>query len=132
MAKTNIRLYGTNWCSDCKKFLGKQRVHNEFINIEENAAGQTYVRERQQGGLTIPTIVFEDGSVLIEPSNAELAIKLGLETKAKCEFYDLVVSGGDLRGSRWLRRAGHRARWPRGGRPVLPSASITILVFPRE
>src|SRR5207302_4645759 len=41
-----------------------------------------------------PTIVFEDGSLLIEPSNAELAAKLGLETKAKCDFYDLITVGG--------------------------------------
>jgi thioredoxin reductase (NADPH) len=97
MSHTNIKVYGTNWCSDCKrskKFLGEQRIHYEFINIEENAEGQAYVRELQQGGLTIPTIVFEDESVLIEPSNAELAAKLGLETKAKCEFYDLIIVGG--------------------------------------
>jgi thioredoxin reductase (NADPH) len=97
MTHTNIKLYGTEWCSDCKrskKFLGEQRIHYEFINIEENAERQAYVRELQQGGLTIPTIVFEDGSVLIEPSNAELAAKLGLETKAKCEFYDLIIVGG--------------------------------------
>lgn len=97
MSHTTIKLYGTNWCSDCKrskKFLGEQRIHYEFINIEENAERQAYVRELQQGGLTIPTIVFEDGSVLIEPSNAELAAKLGLETKAKCEFYDLIIVGG--------------------------------------
>ena len=97
MSHTNIKLYGTDWCSDCKrskKFLGEQRVHYEYINIEENEEGQAYVRELQQGGLSIPTIVFEDGSALVEPSNAELAAKLGLETKAKCEFYDLIIVGG--------------------------------------
>ena len=97
MSHTNIKLYGTEWCSDCKrskKFLGEQRVHYDFINIEENLEGQSYVRELQKGGLSIPMIVFEDGSVLVEPSNAELASKLGLETKAKCEFYDLITVGG--------------------------------------
>src|SRR5215471_9948995 len=97
MAHTNIKLYGTNWCTDCKrskKFLGEQRVHYEFINIEEDLEGQAFVRELQKGGITIPTIVFEDGSVLIEPSNAEVAAKLGLETRAKCEFYDLIIVGG--------------------------------------
>jgi thioredoxin reductase (NADPH) len=97
MAHTNIKLYGTNWCSDCKrskKFLGEQRVHYDFIDIEEDPEGQAIVRELQKGGMTIPTIVFEDGSVLIEPSNAELAAKLGLETRAKCEFYDLITVGG--------------------------------------
>ncbi len=97
MSHTNIKLYGTEWCSDCKrskKFLGEQRVHYDFINIEENLEGQSFVRELQKGGLSIPTIVFEDGSVLVEPSNAEIAAKLGLETKAKCEFYDLITVGG--------------------------------------
>src|SRR3989454_5935088 len=97
MSHNKIKLYGTNWCSDCKrskKFLGEQRVHYEFINIEEDQEGQAYVQQVQNGGLSIPTIVFEDGSILIEPSNAELATKLGLETKAKCDFYDLIIVGG--------------------------------------
>ena len=97
MSHTNIKLYGTNWCSDCKrskKFLGEQRVHYDFINIEEDMEGQAFVQKLQNGGLTIPTIVFEDGAALIEPSNAELAAKLGLETKARCEFYDLIIVGG--------------------------------------
>ena len=97
MSHTNIKLYGTNWCSDCKrskKFLGEQRVHYDFINIEEDKEGQASVQKVQNGGLSIPTIVFDDGSILIEPSNAELAAKLGLETKAKCEFYDLIIVGG--------------------------------------
>lgn len=92
-----IKLYGTDWCSDCKrskKFLGEQRIQYDFINIEEDADGQVYVQKLQNGGMTIPTIVFDDDSILIEPSNAELATKLGLDTKAKCEFYDLITVGG--------------------------------------
>ncbi len=90
-------MYGTNWCSDCKrskKFLGEQRIAYDYINIEEDSEGQEYVRRVQNGGMTIPTIVFADGSLLIEPTNAELAAKLGLETKAKCDFYDLIIVGG--------------------------------------
>lgn len=97
MAETTIKLYGTNWCSDCKrskKFLGEQRVPYEFIDIEEDQEGQAYVQRVQNGGMTIPTILFEDGSLLIEPTNAELAAKLSLETKAKCDFYDLIIVGG--------------------------------------
>ncbi len=97
MPYTNIKLYGTNWCSDCKRskrFLGEQRIRYDYINIEEDLEGQAFVQKVQNGGLTIPTIVFDDGSILIEPSNAELAAKLGLETRAKCQFYDLVIAGG--------------------------------------
>ncbi|MEO8954345.1 MAG: FAD-dependent oxidoreductase [Ktedonobacteraceae bacterium] len=96
-SQNNIKLYGTNWCSDCKrskKFLGEQRIRYEFINIEEDQEGQAFVQKVQNGGLSIPTIVFDDGSWLVEPSNADLATKLGLETKAKCEFYDLIIVGG--------------------------------------
>src|SRR6266702_627705 len=97
MAHTNIKVYGTYWCSDCKrtkKFLGEQRIHYDFINIEEDLEGQAFVQKLQNGSMTIPTIVFDDGSVLIEPSNAEVAAKLGLETRAKSEFYDLIIVGG--------------------------------------
>ncbi|GCE24483.1 glutaredoxin family protein [Dictyobacter kobayashii] len=47
-----IKLYGTNWCSDCKrskKFLGEQRVRYDFIDIEEDEKAQEYVRELQKG-----------------------------------------------------------------------------------
>ncbi|HLZ61653.1 MAG TPA: FAD-dependent oxidoreductase [Ktedonosporobacter sp.] len=97
MTQSNIKLYGTDWCSDCKrskKFLGEQRIRYQYINIENDTESQAYVRELQKGGMSIPTIVFEDGGVLIEPSNAELAEKLGLDTKAKCDFYDLITVGG--------------------------------------
>ncbi|GAC1502742.1 MAG: hypothetical protein NVS2B12_12660 [Ktedonobacteraceae bacterium] len=93
----DIKLYGTDWCPDCKrskKFLGEQRVQYDYVNIEENSEGEAYVREIQHGGLSIPTITFADGSVLIEPSNAELAAKLKLDTQAKCDFYDLIIVGG--------------------------------------
>jgi thioredoxin reductase (NADPH) len=101
MSHTNIKVYGTNWCSDCrrsKKFLGEQRVHYDFIDIGEDSEGQAFVQKVQNGGLTIPTIVFDDGSVLIEPTNAEVAAKLGLQTKAQCEFYDLIIVGGGPTG----------------------------------
>src|SRR2546430_17533224 len=97
MAQTNIKLYGTNWCSDCKrskKFLGEQRVHYEYINIEEDAEGQAFVRKAQNGGMTIPTIVFGDGDILIEPTNAEVAGKYGLENPAQMQVFDLVFLAG--------------------------------------
>ncbi len=90
MAHTNIKMYGTLWCSDCKrtkKFFGEQRVHYEFIDVDMD-----------DGKQIIPTLVFEDGSTLAEPSNAELAAKLGLQTTAKNRFYDLIVAGSGPAG----------------------------------
>ncbi|MCH8051949.1 MAG: FAD-dependent oxidoreductase [Chloroflexi bacterium] len=94
-------MYGTVWCSDCKrakKFFGEQRVHYDFIDIDENPAGLKIVEELNEGKQIIPTIVFDDGSTLVEPSNAELAQKLGLQTKAQNSFYDLIVVGSGPAG----------------------------------
>ncbi|HKZ02065.1 MAG TPA: glutaredoxin domain-containing protein [Pyrinomonadaceae bacterium] len=90
MSHTNITVYGATWCSDCKrakKFLGEQRVHYNWIDIEQNPAGEAFVVQVNKGKRIIPTIIFEDGGTLVEPSNAELAAKLGLQTRAKLNYY---------------------------------------------
>lgn len=96
-----ITMYGTAWCSDCKrakKFFGEQRVHYDFVDVDSDADGRAYVESVNDGKDIIPTIVFEDGSILVEPSNAELAAKLGLQTTAKNAFYDLIVVGSGPAG----------------------------------
>src|SRR2546425_12309671 len=94
-------VYGTNWCPDCKrskKFLGEHRIPYVWLNVEQDAAAMKRIEELNNGKQIIPTIVFEDGDVLAEPSNAELAQKLGISTKAEREFYDLVIVGGGPAG----------------------------------
>ena len=94
-------MYGTSWCSDCKRakqFLGEQRVQYEFVDVDADATGRAVVQTHNAGKDIIPTIVFDDGSVLAEPSNAELAAKLGLQARAKSAFYDLVVIGSGPAG----------------------------------
>ena len=49
-ADSSITLYGTNWCSDCKrskKFFGEQRVQYRFVDIESDDAGMRIVEERK-------------------------------------------------------------------------------------
>ena len=97
MSHTNLTVYGATWCSDCKrakKFLGEQRVHYHWIDVEQNADGLALVERVNDGKRIIPTIVFDDGSMLVEPSNAELAAKLGLQTRGRLEYYDLICVGG--------------------------------------
>ena len=56
------------------------------------------VQERNDGKNIIPTIVFPDGSHLAEPTNEELANKLGLERMAMQHAYDLIIIGGGPAG----------------------------------
>ena len=98
---SEIKVYGAPWCPDCKrakKFLGEHRVAYRWIDIDDEADGLRLVEELQNGGRTIPTIVFDDGSHLIEPSNDELAAKLGLQLTAERGFYDLIIAGGGPTG----------------------------------
>jgi thioredoxin reductase (NADPH) len=101
MSHTKITMYGTGWCSDCKrtkKFFGEQRVHYTFVDVDVDAEGLAVVERINNGKHIIPTLVFEDGSVLVEPSNAVLAAKLGLQTTAKNRFYDLIIAGSGPAG----------------------------------
>jgi thioredoxin reductase (NADPH) len=101
MSHTNLTVYGATWCSDCKrakKFLGEQRVHYNWVDVEQDADGLALVERVNKGKRIIPTIVFDDGSMLVEPSNAELASKLGLQTRARLSYYDLIIVGGGPTG----------------------------------
>lgn len=97
----NITVYGAPWCPDCtraKQFLGEHRVRYNWVDIDRDDTARAYVQQVNDGKQIIPTIVFEDGSLLVEPSNAELAAKLGIQPKARRDFYDLIVIGGGPAG----------------------------------
>src|SRR5215510_2935821 len=101
MAEPRVTVYGAYWCPDCrrsKKFLGEQFVTYRWVDIEQYKDGEAYVLQRNGGKSIIPTILFEDGSLLVETSNAELARKLGLTTDAKKTYYDLIIIGGGPAG----------------------------------
>ena len=101
MAEPKVTVYGAYWCPDCrrsKKFLGEQLIPYKWVDIEQDKEGEQYVLLKNEGKRIIPTIVFEDGSFLVEPSNAELAKKLGLKTEAQKNYYDLIIIGGGPAG----------------------------------
>ncbi len=80
MASDQIVMYGTSWCPDCRRaqrVLEQNGVAYTYVNIERDAQAAAYVVEVNQGHQSVPTIIFPDGSVLVEPSNAQLQAKLG-------------------------------------------------------
>jgi thioredoxin reductase (NADPH) len=101
MKMNQITVYGAPWCPDCRRsktFLMEQRIPFTWVDIDTDADGLRLVEELQHGGRTIPTIVFPDGSHLLEPSNAELAEKLGLQLRAERTVYDVLILGGGPAG----------------------------------
>jgi mycoredoxin len=76
-----IQIYSTRWCGDCrrsKRFLEAHQIPFEEINIEEDPHAAGIVMALNKGARSVPTIIFPDGSVLVEPSNLALASKLGV------------------------------------------------------
>jgi thioredoxin reductase (NADPH) len=101
MSGEAIKVYGALWCPDCvrsKQFLNDQRIPFEWIDIDADPAAAATVKEKNDGKQVIPTVVFSDGSILVEPSNDELARKLGLRLRAKKDTYDLIIIGGGPAG----------------------------------
>ncbi len=97
----DIKVYGAPWCPDCKrskKFLAEHRVPFQWMDIDQDADARRFVEELQNGGRSIPTIVFADRSHLIEPSDQALARKLGLRLEASRSFYEVAIVGGGPAG----------------------------------
>lgn len=81
MTDVRITVYGTNWCGDCRRvrsFMDSKNIPYTFINIDQDKEGEKFVIKINRGMRSVPTIVFEDGSILVEPSTRKLAEKLGV------------------------------------------------------
>jgi thioredoxin reductase (NADPH) len=101
MSEAQITIYGAYWCPDCrrsKQFLGEHQIAYTWIDIEQDADAERFVIETNGGKRIIPTITFADGSFLIEPSNADLAAKIGLKTSIDRKHFPLIIVGGGPAG----------------------------------
>lgn len=81
MSEEIIVIYGSEWCVDCwraRRFLDNHQIKYNWININHSKQAEEFVMSVNRGMKSVPTIVFPDGSLLVEPSNKELAKKFGL------------------------------------------------------
>ena len=100
-----LKVIGHRWSarsSDVREFLARNQVPYRWYTTDQpegerllDAAGVT---PSESGELPLPVVITPDGETLVEPSDAELADKVGLATAPAKDFYDLIVIGGGPAG----------------------------------
>ncbi len=96
-----IRVAGTRWSPEsyaAKEFLSRNQVPYQWIDIDQDAPMRETLSALPSGIGSLPVIFLPDGSRLVNPPIPELADSVGLQTRAKLPFYDLVVVGGGPAG----------------------------------
>ena len=72
-------VFTTQWCGYCtrlKSQLSRAGIEFHEIDIEDRAEGAELVAQLNDGDLTVPTVVFRDGSALTNPSAAQVGSRL--------------------------------------------------------
>jgi thioredoxin reductase (NADPH) len=96
-----ITVYGAPWCPHCrrvKKFLAAHRVAYDYIDVDDHPDAIDDVKALQGGRQIIPTVVYDHGTASVNPSDEELALRIGLTMTAERAAYDLVIIGGGPAG----------------------------------
>jgi mycoredoxin len=82
MAEPELVVYATVWCGDCRRaraFLDDHAIRYRWVDIDRDAEAEALVKKLNRGNRSVPTLVFPDGSILVEPSTLQLTRKFGLE-----------------------------------------------------
>ena len=72
-------MYTTPWCGFCrnlKKQLARDGIEMAEVDIEQDPAAAEFVMSVNGGNQTVPTVVFPDGTVLVNPSAAQVRERL--------------------------------------------------------
>jgi thioredoxin reductase (NADPH) len=96
-----LTVYGAPWCPHCKRvkrFLASHRIPYQNVDIDQRPEAIETIKELQDGGQIIPTVVYADGSHEVNPSDEALARRIGLTQEATRAAYDLVIVGGGPAG----------------------------------
>lgn len=78
LSPSQIVIYTTEICADCfrvKKFFEARNIPYVDVGLERDAKAAEFVIQVNRGFRSVPTIVFPDGSILVEPGWKDLIEK---------------------------------------------------------
>ncbi len=96
-----IRVVGPRWSAnthEVKDFLARNQIPYRWLDVETNTDAQALVERFKVAAGDLPLVLFEDGTHLLRPNNAEVAEKTGLRTRVSTPFYDLIIVGAGPAG----------------------------------
>src|SRR5580692_11035165 len=99
-----IRVLGTRWSPrsyELRDFLARNRVPYQWIDVETSANDpetKQLVEALGSEAASLPVVLFPDGTKLLESVPSEVAQRVGLQTRAQTNFYDLAIIGGGPAG----------------------------------
>lgn len=96
----HTKVIGHRWSArswEVRDFLARNGLHYSWFMADE-PEGQRLLNAAGADSRRLPVVVTEQGDPLVEPTDAELADKLGLSSTPSQEFYDLIVIGGGPAG----------------------------------
>jgi mycoredoxin len=76
---SQIVMYVTEYCPDCRRarrYFDENKIAYLKVDIDENREAANFVISVNRGNRSVPTIIFPDGSTLVEPSLSEMQTKL--------------------------------------------------------
>lgn len=71
----SVKFYGAMWCGDTRRarsWMDKFKVSYEWVDVDKDKTAEELVKSLNNGFRSIPTLVFPDGSKLVEPSTKKL------------------------------------------------------------
>lgn len=70
-----IVMYSVEWCPDCRRakfFFKRKNIEVLEVDVNSDKKAEAFVKELNNGFRSVPTIIFPDGSKMVEPSGADL------------------------------------------------------------
>lgn len=70
-----IVMYAVEWCPDCRRakfFFKRKKIDYLEVDVNTDKDAEAFVKKLNNGNRSVPTIIFPDGSMMVEPSTKEL------------------------------------------------------------
>lgn len=96
-----IRIVGHRWSAQShalREFLARNQVPFRWLDLTSDPGAKELLALTGSDAPALPVVTLKDGSVVANPSTADLADRLGLRGRAEMALYDLLIVGAGPAG----------------------------------